>query len=280
MLGRTYRGTMYKCYERGFNNLYRTPFKYTYNTSFFNQVTLQTCYWAAILTTDGSITIRKDRPTITWGAAEKDRMHIELFKTTIESTHPIKQARAKCGISTRDPNRYHEYRTIVLESPHEWVKDLAQHFGVTHNKTLRCPPPKLPSLLHRLAYIRGFIDGDGTVTSTKTDGTMEISICGVNREMIAWIKEVIDGMNLPTAKKVSPSMVHQRKDENCYYFSVRGFRAAVLFELLRRVSVPNLSRKWDNPTILAIVDRWKARKDLWPSDLFFSNLLSLNDIDA
>jgi hypothetical protein len=212
-----------------------------------------------------------------WVTAEKDLGHMELFKTTVSSTHPLRSYSGSCRLSTRDQLTQYRYRRITLENAREWAADLERHFGVTHNKTLRCPPPNLPTLAHKLAYIRGYIDGDGFVRSNSTDGVMTIGVCGVNREMIAWVKEVVDGMDLPVAKKGPPSMIRQGDDENCYYYTVRGFHAAVLFELLRRVPVPNLMRKWDNPTILEIVDGWKARVDLWPPDLFFGNLLGLNE---
>lgn len=278
ILKRPFRGTMYKCYERGFNNLYTTPFKYSYDRAFFSRVTLETCYWGAIMTTDGCISMRKGIPTIIWVAAEKDKPHMEAFKAAIKSNHPLNRRTNRCQISTTDPNKHHVNYAIALENAREWAADLERHFGVTHNKTLRCPPPSLPTLAHKLAYIRGYIDGDGFITCDK-EGVLDVGICGINREMIAWVKSVVDDMGLPTAKKVIPSLVHQAKDENCYYYHVRGFRAAVLFELLRRLPVPNLSRKWDNPTILAIVETWKARTDLWPPDLFFSNLLGLSSIE-
>lgn len=271
-LGRTHRGTMYKCYERGFNNLYTTPFKYTYNRTFFDQITYETCYWAAVLTTDGCLSWRNGIPNIVWVAAEKDKGHMELFKTMIGSTHPLNKRSSCCQISTKDTTKRHVNYALSLENAREWTVALERHFGVTHNKTLRCPPPNLPSLQHRLAYIRGYIDGDGTVTCDP-GGAITIGICGINREMIAWVRQVIEDMELPKAKKARPALIFQAGGENCYYYNVRGFRAAVLFELLRRLPTPHLSRKWDNPKVIDIVNTWKARVDLWPPEIFFTNLL-------
>ncbi len=277
-LGRTKASVVGRCRKEGLYSRFTTPFKYTYNRAFFSAVTLETCYWAAILTTDGCISWRDGRPVIIWTAAEKDKEHMEGFKRAIESTHALRRCLVRCQISTRDTQKQHVNYSITLESAREWAADLEKHFGVTHNKTLRCPPPSLPSLLHKLTYIRGYIDGDGHITCNQKDGVMSIGVCGVNREMIAWVRQVIEDMELPKAKKARPALIFQATGENCYYYSVRGFRAAVLFELLRRVPAPNLSRKWDNPAILAIVDKWKARADLWPSELFFSNLLQANVI--
>lgn len=280
LLGRPARAVISQARKQGICSRYVKPPKYTYDTSFFSEVTLNTCYWSAILTTDGCISWRKGRPTIIWSVAEKDKGHMELFKQTIRSTHPLNRHLARCQLSTKDTTKMHVNYTITLEGATEWTTDLARHFGVTHNKTLRCPPPNLPTLLHKLAYIRGYIDGDGTITHNPSDGVMGIGVCGVNREMIAWVREVVESMNLPKAKKARPALIFQASGENCYYYNVRGFRAAVLLELLRRVPVPNLARKWNNPTILAIVDKWKARTDLWPPEVFFDSLLKGNVSDA
>ena len=277
-LGRTACSAVGQARRQGICNRYVRPPKYTYDRSFFSRITLETSYWAAILTTDGCITRRNSNPTIVWSAAGKDKGHMELFQTAIRSTHPLNLAMARCQLSTRDTQKRHINYRLTLEGAREWTADLERNFGVTHNKTLRCPPPNLPTLLHKLAYIRGYIDGDGHITCNQSDGVMSIGVCGVNREMIAWVRQVIEDMDLPKAKKARTAHIFQASGENCYYYSVRGFRAAVLFELLRRVPVPNLSRKWDNPTILAIVDKWKARTDLWPSPLFFDNLLSVNGL--
>lgn len=278
LLGRPLRGVMYKCYERGFGNKYIAR-KYSHDTEFFSRITYESCYWAAIMATDGCISWKRQIPTITWSCAVRDKEHMELFKETIKSTNPISLRSTNCPLSTKDPNKQHPYSSIRIESAYQLVKDLELNFGVTRNKTLRSAPPNLPTLKHKLSYIRGFIDGDGSISHSPQKGFIVIMVCGCNREMIAWIKDVVDSLLIPhihPAKR--PSLISQPKDESCYYFHLRGFRAAVLFELLRRLSVPNLSRKWDNPRVLEEVDHWKQQTDRWPPESFFSNLL--NDCES
>lgn len=275
LLGRPLRGVMYKCYERGFNNPYVVR-KYSHDTEYFSRITYESCYWAAIMATDGCISWKKHIPTLIWACAAKDREHVELFKTALKATNPIDFWRQTCSLSpTKNKDTLRDYQKIRIESAYQLVKDLESNFGVTRNKTLRSAPPNLPTLKHKLSYIRGFIDGDGAITHSNQKGFLTIMVCGCNREMIAWIKDVIDDLPIPhihPAKR--PSLIYQPKDESCYYFRLRGFRAAVLFELLRRLSVPNLSRKWDNPRALEEVNHWKQQADRWPPESFFNNLLS------
>lgn len=273
LIGHSKSGTMYKCYERKFNNKYRHHL-YSYNKSFFHEITYKTCYWAAIITTDGSILWKKEYPSVQWGTAIKDMEHVELYKKTIESNHVIRKLNAKCGPISKTPDTRFPNCYIRIEGAYEWVKDLEKNFGITKNKIYRCPPPLLPTLKHKLCFLRGFIDGDGSITQSNQQGAIAIMVCGINREMIAYIKTVVDSLNLPIARtKGRESLIYQPKGENCYYFVVRGFKAAILFELLRKLPTPNLSRKWDNPRIIEIVNYWKSRKDIWPPELFFENLL-------
>lgn len=273
MLGRSHRGTMYKCYEQGFNNRYHVRL-YSHDEAFFSKVTYETCYWAAILATDGCISIKNGYPTIVWAIAVKDKAHMEMFKETARITNPIKHSKNVCLLSTKDPTTLHENCRLSIDATQQWVKDLSSNFGITNNKTLRCPPPTLPTIQHKLSYIRGFIDGDGSITCSNQEGFISIMVCGCNRELISWIKDTIDSLDLPhihPAKR--PSLIYQPEGESCYYYCLRGFRAAVLFELLRRLPVPCLSRKWDNPRTLQEVNHWKEQSDKWPPESFFDKIL-------
>ena len=256
----------------GVKNAYRKPPKYTYNTRYFNEVTLENCYWAAILQTDGCLSRRKNNVSIIWGCAEKDKPHMGIFKTHINSTHPIRTDMKKCGLSTSDTEKDHPHCKITLEGAHEWAAALKKNFGFDHNKTLRTSPLSLPSLKHQLAYIKGFIDG--CVTQSGSESGTNITICGCNKEMLLWVKDVIDSLNLPTLSHNRNSTVHPRENENCYYYGIGGVKAAVLHEILMRTPTPYLSRKWENPKVLATVDYWKSRTDVWPSETYFSSICS------
>lgn len=250
---------------------YRNPPKYTYNTAYFDDLTLNTCYWAAILQTDGCVIRRGDYITIQWGCAGKDRHHMEVFKTHIRSTHRIRTQHKKCQLSTRDTNQRHEHCSLWFEGAFQWAAALKRHFGFDENKTLRTSPLNLPTLKHKLAYIKGYIDGDGCITQDGTKSGIIFSICGCNKEMIEWIKSVIDSLNLPSLSNREDT-VTRREGESCYYWRLGGLSAAILHQLLVRVPTPSLERKWKTPKILPIIDYWKTRPE-WPPESFFANLL-------
>ncbi len=273
-LGRSKSGTMYKCYEQGFGNKYIYK-RYSHKESFFQDISLESSYWAGIIATDGCISHSKGASVLNLTVSIKDIDHLERWKLAVKATNPIKRVMVKCNISTKDPSKEFEHCFMRLDSAHQLISDLSTNFGITNNKTLRGPPPNLPSIQHQLAYIRGFIDGDGSLTLSHQKGFVVLMVCGCNREMISWIKDIIDSLDIPhihPAKR--PSLVYQPPGESCYYWCLRGFRAAVLVELLKRLSVPNMTRKWDNPRLLEEINHWKQRVDRWPPESFFTNILS------
>lgn len=282
LLGRTTSGIHYKCYALGFRNAYRQPCTYEHDRAFFSRVTPETCYWAGIMTTDGTILRHAyARAGLSLQVALKDMDLVECWKATIKATHPINRGKAKCQLSTKDPNAYHEHCTLRLDSAPELVADLDRVFNITYSKTLRCPPPELPDTLHKLCYMRGYVDGDGNITQSNQLGFMSVGVCGCNRELIANIKAIVDDLDIPHIHPARrPSLLYQGEGENCYYYNLRGFRAAVLFELLRRTPTPNMARKWDNPRVLHHVQHWKDQADRWPPETWFAERLTSCPIEA
>lgn len=273
-LGRPRHGVMYKCYERGFQNRYRHHL-YTHNKRFFSQITPETCYWAGVITTDGCLTFNKAYPHLVLVTAIVDFDHVERFKAAMQATNPISRHWSKCGLSTSDTEALHEHCRIDIAGAGACFEDLGKVFNITPNKTLRGNPPVLPTAYHQLCFIRGFIDGDGSVTHSNQLGFMSIQVCGCNREMIAWVKDTIDSIGLPSLSHRGPSLLQQPKDENCYYHHIRGLAAAVLYELLRRLPLPRLSRKWDNPNVIPHVAYWKEHSsNVWPPESWFEEILT------
>ncbi len=177
----------------------------------------------------------------------------------------------RCQLPSRDSEKRHEHCSIWFEGAFEWADALKRNFGFDENKTLRTSPLNLPTLTHKLAYLRGYIDGDGCITHIGTQGGIHMSVCGVNREMIQWFKDVVDSLGLPSLSN-RDNNVCQNEGENCHYWRLNGLSAAVLHQLLIQVPTPYLARKWESPKVLAIIDYWKSRPE-WPAETFFTNIL-------
>jgi hypothetical protein len=266
ILNRPKTGIMFKCYQLKLNNNWQTKPKYIYNRDYFKEVTLENSYWTGILATDGHINYHGGSPNIVWATAIKDLDHIKLFLKNIESNHPIKIGKKICSIS-KDQKTEFEYSRLSIYSCHEWAKDLEQNFGFTVDKTLRMPPPKLPSLKHELAFIKGMIDGDGCITKNGKDEKIHIKIVGCNKEMLIWIKKIIDSIEIKSLAKGRVAQVAQ-DEENTYSYSVRGLTASILIEIMMKINTPFLQRKWRSDLVLENLNYWKSRSE-WPNQEFF-----------
>lgn len=274
IIGRTKKGIMFKCYELGWGNNYQTPRKYSLDKTYFSTIGLDQCFFTGCLVTDGSLNKRSDGNgySLRWSVAVKDRHLLEEFAKQTKCTHPLKTTWNKCQISTVDPERKFENVLLSIHDPREWIIDLKKNFGFTSNKCRCFPPPVLPTMQHKLAFMAGLITGDGTITHGDTIRDIMVSICGINRDLISWFKDTIDSLNLPTLSH-RPALIASRDDENCYYYKRTGLSAAILVELLTRLPVYCLERKFKSPKALEIISYWKSRPE-WPPESFFQSILS------
>lgn len=133
--------------------------KYSVKEDYFELIdSEEKAYWLGFLYADGFVQ-EKNKSLIT-GILLKDLDHIEKFKNSIESNGTIKKA-------TTNGNWY-----LYI-----YNKKFSQHLvdkGCVPNKTKKIEFPKINKSLVR-HFIRGFFDGDGSITCT--DKTIQMSIC-------------------------------------------------------------------------------------------------------
>lgn len=262
-----------RAYLIGVKSAAKNEPKYNFDRAYFDTLTPESCYWAGIMQTDGHVNQHRGSMLLQWGCASRDRHHIELFKTATKAEQPIKDILKKCQLSTSDTEKGHPFSYIVFQSAKPWTDALERHYGITINKTLRSKMPNIPTTLLKLCFMRGMMDGDGFVTVGTQNKSATLGICGANREVIQWFKEVVDSLKLPTLATRSVNLM-QPEGESCYYYRVNGLTASILFELFRRLPAPGLARKWEDPRLLEISAYWKSRADLWPPEVFFENILA------
>lgn len=130
---------------------------YSCNLDFFENLnTEEKAYWIGFIAADGSVNKRKKQSSLTISLSSRDRSHLEKFKTSIKSSHPIRDY--KVG----------EYDvSSVSISSRKLVKDLIK-YNIVQNKSLIYSMPKnIPNhLLNH--FIRGYVDGDGGFYCGKT----------------------------------------------------------------------------------------------------------------
>lgn len=92
---------------------------YSYDEKFFEIIdNEEKSYWLGFIMADGCITKNK----LIISLSEKDKSHLEKFKESIQSTHPIKTYKCQSGYSNVNKNR-----SILQIIDEKIVNDLQFH---------------------------------------------------------------------------------------------------------------------------------------------------------
>lgn len=243
--------------------------------NFFNQPNMLNNYWAAMVSTDGYVGIPYDNGISRGGyrlqlaLKTSDRYHIERFQKDTKTNYKIYRTVKDTIIKTKRDIvgrlTHSDMSGIYFYSAEKWIKDLNKHWGIPFkNKTFNLKRPNITNIYHCLSYIKGLIDGDGTISMSTfnfklVDGenghfdNMRIDFLGT-QDLLLWVKEITDkilGFNERNTRKVRL----ERKDSNIFNYRISGVDAIVLFRLLKEINTPYLIRKWNNPRILNLVNK-------------------------
>lgn len=132
--------------------------KYHINQNYFDHIdTAEKAYFLGLFYADG--TVSKKRNTVSLSLQEADVHILESLKTALESEHPI----YKVSLHSKNP-KWSDVYMFSISNIH-LHEALIKH-GVVPNKSYHLSYPVfLTDNLHR-HFIRGYLDGDGTITKT------------------------------------------------------------------------------------------------------------------
>lgn len=205
-------------------------FIYSVDKNFFYKESLKTYYWAGFIAADGYIV--KNRNGIEINLSIRDRSHLELFKKDCKYTGTIKDK--------KDSSRIRIYNVP------EWKQVLKDKFNIVEKKSLILQPPHIVEFDKIMAFIKGYIDGDGSIYDLERDkGVFNIGIAGTEN-MLSWIRDRFESIVPP--KKVDSQKVFKGVG-NYYTYNVWGSRAEVLINLFKDLKTPYLKRKWNQEGI-------------------------------
>lgn len=123
--------------------------------SFFSAPNINNSYWAGFIAADGWVQDQnrgQDRISIT--LSQRDREHLEKLALAIGAT-------TINDFTARSYGQDRIFSRISFVS-NELSNDLAGNFNITPKKSLTLEPPELDDEECRLAFIAGYIDGDGS----------------------------------------------------------------------------------------------------------------------
>lgn len=217
---------------------------YSVNHDFWAKQNLINCYWAGFSAADGYIYEKSNTYKLELGS--QDECHLIEFKNNICYSGNIKSYKS-CP----------KTKMIVLNSK-RWIEDLNNIFNISQNKTYRLEPPKFDLPEYELAWLIGYIDGDGCIHVHKRNNYLMICFVSSSEKMMKYINDFCDSkLGVGIKNKKRPYKKHSRY--NCFIYSVSGVRAIKLYELLKDIKVPKLARKWDNPLIKDCIDKQKLK---------------------
>jgi hypothetical protein len=194
---------------------------YNVNDDFFKRPDLLNSYWAGFIAADGALSSGRNNVRI--GINKKDVEHLVALKYQSLFEGPIR-----------------EYEDIVVLEVYSkpWRQDLARNFFVTPQKTHTLVPPSHLSYTCTIAYIAGYIDGDGW--RTKSRNTPAIGFQG-NENVVRWITGFLNTYFPATRKNTVPA---KRADAKCWQSTIYGYRVLDLTRAVKRLDLPLLARKW------------------------------------
>ncbi|HNC59126.1 MAG TPA: hypothetical protein PLP33_27110 [Leptospiraceae bacterium] len=222
--------------------------KHTFNHEYFQVPTEENSYWAGFIAGDGYMS----RNEVIISISEKDRNHLEKFKTAVEFSGELKHYIHNIGYSSN----YH-YNRISLCSKN-MCNDLITNWFITKNKTftLEFPSHLQDSLL--FSYVLGYIDADGAFC--RTNGFLKsLNIAGHEiylQDMRAFLADYLK-LDLSSIKIYPDHSIHRvmitRKE------ALLSLRTAVLDNFK---DLPLLKRKWDILKCANLEWSGKGRKPL------------------
>lgn len=202
----------------------RGMFKYTYNRDYFEKIDSEDkAYWLGFITADGCIA--KSGACISIQLGQTDIKHLEKFCDALQA--PYELIKPTIGGFGTNCNK------ITISSV-KINRDL-QNKGIKPAKSLHEQPYLLLNEKYIKHYIRGLIDGDGYISTTK----IQFGFCG-SEDMCNFILEYF--------KKVSPYEIksHIQNDNGIFRLTISSQNNVIfLLNFLYNNNFTALERKYN-----------------------------------
>lgn len=228
------RSTLHKTLRR--NNMstpnYHNEIKFD-NTVFDKIDTEEKAYWLGFLYADGNVSSTINNVEISLSARDID--HLKKFNIFIKNKADVKIQTSKCN------NK--EYLRCRLTITSKYFKNQLIKLGCIPNKSLVLKFPSNKIINKKLVnhFIRGYVDGDGSITFTKS-GRLSLSIIGTY-EFLSSIREIYP--------QFSDLKKDKRWKNNTYYIICHTNKADEVLTSLYKNATIYLQRKYNRLAVLS-----------------------------
>ncbi len=162
---------------------------YNYDIHAFDKLTPESCYWAGFIAADGNL--RKNRNALSIKLSIVDKEHLEKFARFIKFQGKIQVEEPICLSPLK------QYCKISICG--EFLPNaLLKNFKITPQKTYTIQPPDLPDEL-MTHYIRGYFDGDGSISGTKRP-TCVATFSSGSMDMLEFLRHYFRNKNIIVRK--------------------------------------------------------------------------------
>lgn len=199
---------------------------YYINSNFFSKPNLLNSYWAGFIAADGNL--EKNTNKLIIDLANKDVRHLYKLKKYLNFNGKIRYYK----YSDRSYVRL-GFKNLKICS------DLKKNFNITSRKSLTLKPPKGLTKKQALAYIAGYIDGDGSFNintmykKNKKHIYLRLSILGT-KNVLSFIEKILSAKG-----KI------YRQNERIFQLVYWGdAKVTLVKKQILNLDLPLLGRKW------------------------------------
>jgi hypothetical protein len=207
--------------------------KYNVNLEFFSNENLLSAYWAGFIAADGCLVDANYHHDLAIMLSIVDVDHLQKFVQHCDYSGEIK-IRKPHGKAKQD------IAHLTISGVKQWFNDLYKLYSITPRKSLTLKPPNIIDINNKLAFIKGVIDGDGSIGIDSSSGQIYIQVVGTEY-LLTWIKEIFDTI-CPSNNRIAK--VIKCKNANAFKFKIKGSRALNILDILNKIDTPFLERKW------------------------------------
>ena len=203
------------------------------NTVFDSIDTEEKAYWLGFLYADGNVSSTINNVELSLSVTDTE--HLEKYRKFLKNESKVKIGKVTCNGK--------EFKRCRLSVTSKHFKEQLIKVGCVPNKSLILEFPKAIFSNDTLKYhfIRGYVDGDGSITFTQT-GKLRLDIIGTEK--------FLNGI-----KEIFPEFSELRKDKrwkhNTYYINCAYDNAEKVLTKLYKNSTIYLQRKYDRIAVLS-----------------------------
>ena len=150
-----------------------TSRRYYCDENYFHVIDSQEkAYWLGFIAADGYLLTKRERENLKFGItlSSVDKKHLELFNKCIKSTYEIKT------YSGSGYNKNGKFVRLIISS-NQMVNDLRKYSIIEHKTGILKFPNNIPNTYYK-DFVRGYIDGNGSIFLEKQSKQWRLSITG------------------------------------------------------------------------------------------------------